>query len=135
MTIAHFLKASMQSLKRPVQLQYRSSSPGLILREYKHPEDISRIYTYSYLTEEPNNSSSSYLRRPIDPYDKPPTSPHFHRPHCKYFQWHLRQNICTVYSFNSKVFKNLFFFVLKYLQVEQFLRKVFRLYHKNFQFF
>ncbi|XP_065352234.1 actin-binding LIM protein 3-like isoform X14 [Cloeon dipterum] len=64
----------------PSEMQYRSSSPGLILREYKHPEDISRIYTYSYLTEEPNNTSS-YLRRPIDPYDKPPTSPHFHRPH------------------------------------------------------
>ncbi|KAF4533454.1 hypothetical protein B566_EDAN001180 [Ephemera danica] len=60
--------------------KYRSSSPGLILREYKHghPEDISRIYTYSYLTEE---LVPSGLRRPIDPYDKPPTSPHFHRPH------------------------------------------------------
>ncbi|XP_065352222.1 actin-binding LIM protein 3-like isoform X3 [Cloeon dipterum] len=71
----------LNSLNRKFKhLQYRSSSPGLILREYKHPEDISRIYTYSYLTEEPNNTSS-YLRRPIDPYDKPPTSPHFHRPH------------------------------------------------------
>lgn len=58
----------------------RTSSPGLILREYKggqYPEDISRIYTYSYLTEEP---TQGYLKRPIDPYDKPPTSPHFHRP-------------------------------------------------------
>ncbi|XP_069699460.1 actin-binding LIM protein 2 isoform X3 [Periplaneta americana] len=58
----------------------RTGSPGLILREYKsnqYPEDISRIYTYSYLTEEP---TQGYLKRPIDPYDKPPTSPHFHRP-------------------------------------------------------
>ncbi|XKL66403.1 hypothetical protein PGB90_009823 [Kerria lacca] len=58
---------------------FRAGSPGLILREYNKPryEDISRIYTYSYLTEEP---SLGYLKRPIDPYDKPPTSPHFHRP-------------------------------------------------------
>ncbi|CAG2062726.1 unnamed protein product, partial [Timema podura] len=58
----------------------RSSSPGLILREYKnnqYSEDISRIYTYSYLAEAPTHG---YLKRPIDPYDKPPTSPHFHRP-------------------------------------------------------
>ncbi|KAK0165194.1 hypothetical protein PV328_003734 [Microctonus aethiopoides] len=57
----------------------RTSSPGLILREYgRHGgEDISRICTYSYLTETP---SQGYLRRPIQPYDKPPTSPHFHRP-------------------------------------------------------
>ncbi|XP_021936702.1 actin-binding LIM protein 3 isoform X4 [Zootermopsis nevadensis] len=58
----------------------RTGSPGLILREYKnnqYPDDISRIYTYSYLTEEP---TQGYLKRPIDPYDKPPTSPHFHRP-------------------------------------------------------
>jgi actin-binding LIM protein len=48
-----------------------------MLREYGRPgfEDISRIYTYSYLTDEP-----SYLRKPIDPYDKAPVSPHFHRP-------------------------------------------------------
>ncbi|XP_063239585.1 actin-binding LIM protein 3 isoform X2 [Bacillus rossius redtenbacheri] len=59
---------------------HRTGSPGLILREYKshqYPEDISRIYTYSYLTEEPTHG---YLKRPVDPYDKPPTSPHFHRP-------------------------------------------------------
>ena len=62
---------------------FRSSSPGLILREYNKPryEDISRIYTYSYLTEEP---TLGYLKRPIEPYDKPPTSPHFHRPTCKF---------------------------------------------------
>lgn len=69
-----------------LQYQYqRTGSPGLILREYKqhqYPEDISRIYTYSYLTEEP---TQGYLKRPIDPYDKPPTSPHFHRPSCKCF--------------------------------------------------
>lgn len=56
----------------------------MVLREYNRSgglsEDISRIYTYSYLTEEP---SQGYLKRPIDPYDKPPTSPHFHRPTCK----------------------------------------------------
>ncbi|XP_063992290.1 actin-binding LIM protein 2-like isoform X2 [Diachasmimorpha longicaudata] len=56
----------------------RTGSPGLILREYgRGGEDISRICTYSYLTETP---SQGYLRRPIQPYDKPPTSPHFHRP-------------------------------------------------------
>ncbi|XP_076266584.1 actin binding LIM protein Uncoordinated 115a isoform X6 [Rhynchophorus ferrugineus] len=60
---------------------YRTPSPGLILREYNKSgtlaDDVSRIYTYSYLTEEPTHG---YLRKPIDPYDKPPTSPHFHRP-------------------------------------------------------
>ncbi|XP_015597123.1 actin-binding LIM protein 1 isoform X2 [Cephus cinctus] len=57
----------------------RTGSPGLILREYGRSgaEDVSRIYTYSYLTEAP---TQGYLRRPIQPYDKPPTSPHFHRP-------------------------------------------------------
>ncbi|XP_046804598.1 actin-binding LIM protein 3 isoform X5 [Lucilia cuprina] len=58
-------------------MHFRTVSPGLILREYgRHGgEDISRIYTYSYLTDAPN-----YLRKPIDPYDKTPLSPHFHRP-------------------------------------------------------
>ncbi|XP_066946547.1 actin-binding LIM protein 2-like isoform X27 [Macrobrachium rosenbergii] len=60
---------------------YRTCSPGLILREYKSsqsPVDITRIYTYSYLTAEP---SQGYLKRPLDPYDRPPPkSPHFHRP-------------------------------------------------------
>ncbi|XP_044732553.1 actin-binding LIM protein 3 isoform X3 [Chrysoperla carnea] len=69
------------SLSRKHQIHYRSTSPGLVLREYNKSgglsEDISRIYTYSYLTEEP---TQGYLKRPIDPYDKPPTSPHFHRP-------------------------------------------------------
>lgn len=64
---------------------YRTPSPGLILREHNKSatlvDDISRIYTYSYLTEEP---TLGYLRRPIDPYDKAPTSPHFHRPTCKF---------------------------------------------------
>lgn len=59
--------------------QYRTVSPGLVLREYGRQgygyDDISRIYTYSYLTDEPH-----YLRKPIDPYDKTPVSPHFHRP-------------------------------------------------------
>lgn len=61
--------------------QYRTVSPGLVLREYgRHRggygyDDIARIYTYSYLTDEPH-----YLRKQIDPYDKTPVSPHFHRP-------------------------------------------------------
>lgn len=60
----------------------RTLSPGLILRDYGKPsplptEDITRLYTYSYLTEEP---AMGYLRKPIDPYDRPPKSPHFHRP-------------------------------------------------------
>lgn len=60
-------------------------SPGLILRDYGRkspapPEDITRLYTYSYLTEEP---TMGYLRKPIDPYDRPPKSPHFHRPQGK----------------------------------------------------
>ncbi|XP_045024808.1 actin-binding LIM protein 1 isoform X1 [Daphnia magna] len=60
----------------------RTLSPGLILRDYGKrspapPEDITRLYTYSYLTEEP---TMGYLRKPIDPYDRPPKSPHFHRP-------------------------------------------------------
>ncbi|XP_065564936.1 actin-binding LIM protein 3-like isoform X3 [Artemia franciscana] len=64
------------------EIQYsgnRSYSPGLMLRDYNkmHPDDISRIYTYSYLTAEP---TQGYMKRPIEPYDKPPKSPHFHRP-------------------------------------------------------
>ncbi|XP_055306788.1 uncharacterized protein LOC129571048 isoform X2 [Sitodiplosis mosellana] len=58
--------------------RYRTVSPGLMLREYGSYgyDDISRIYTYSYLTDEPH-----YLKKPVDPYDKPyPVSPHFHRP-------------------------------------------------------
>lgn len=65
------------------QQYYRDipGSPGLLLREYKTPNvPISRILTYSYLTEEP---TQGYLKRPIDPYDKQPTSPHFHRPTCR----------------------------------------------------
>lgn len=56
---------------------YRTVSPGLMLREYGSYgyDDISRIYTYSYLTDEPH-----YLKKPVDPYDKAPVSPHFHRP-------------------------------------------------------
>lgn len=49
-----------------------------MLREYNqsnYGEDISRIYTYSYLTEE-----VAGLKKPIEPYDKKPVSPHFHRP-------------------------------------------------------
>ncbi|XP_017091878.2 actin-binding LIM protein 3 isoform X5 [Drosophila bipectinata] len=65
------------SLYSSSRKHYRTVSPGLILREYGRPigEDISRIYTYSYLTDAPH-----YLRKPIDPYDRTPLSPHFHRP-------------------------------------------------------
>lgn len=48
------------------------------MREYNNSnygEDVSRIYTQSYLAED-----SSGLRKPIEPYDKKPASPHFHRP-------------------------------------------------------
>lgn len=69
------------SINRKFSGPYRTCSPGLILREYKSsqsPIDITRIYTYSYLTAEP---SQGYLKRPLDPYDRPPPkSPHFHRP-------------------------------------------------------
>ncbi|XP_031351586.1 actin-binding LIM protein 3 isoform X2 [Photinus pyralis] len=71
---------SPTSMSRKHFSYHRTPSPGLILREYKsgtYADDISRIYTYSYLTEEP---AQGYLRRPIDPYDKAPISPHFHRP-------------------------------------------------------
>ncbi|XP_047035879.1 actin-binding LIM protein 3 isoform X2 [Helicoverpa zea] len=56
---------------------YRAVSPGLVLREYRDAGACSphRITTYSYLTSEP-----SYLRRPLQPYDRAPASPHFHRP-------------------------------------------------------
>lgn len=52
-------------------------SPGLILRDYGSYgyDDISRIYTYSYLTDEPH-----YLKKTVDPGLKKPISPHFHRP-------------------------------------------------------
>ncbi|XP_026313652.1 actin-binding LIM protein 1-like isoform X2 [Hyposmocoma kahamanoa] len=60
-----------------LQYGYRCVSPGLTLREYRDLGACSpnRITTYSYLTSEP-----SYLRRPLQPYDKAPPSPHFHRP-------------------------------------------------------
>ncbi|KAH9644639.1 hypothetical protein HF086_011808 [Spodoptera exigua] len=60
-----------------LQYGYRAVSPGLVLREYRDAGAVSphRITTYSYLTSEP-----SYLRRPLQPYDRAPASPHFHRP-------------------------------------------------------
>ncbi|XP_075986523.1 actin binding LIM protein Uncoordinated 115a isoform X5 [Anticarsia gemmatalis] len=60
-----------------LQYGYRAVSPGLVLREYRDAGACSphRITTYSYLTSEPN-----YLRRPLQPYDRATTSPHFHRP-------------------------------------------------------
>lgn len=63
------------------QYGYRCVSPGLVLREYRGSQSgvgaVSphRITTYSYLTLEP-----SYLRRPLQAGDRPPASPHFHRP-------------------------------------------------------
>ncbi|XP_050430452.1 actin-binding LIM protein 1 isoform X2 [Adelges cooleyi] len=69
---------SCNSMNRKHYYRDIPGSPGLLLREYKTPTaPISRIYTYSYLTEEP---TQGYLKKPIDPYDKQPTSPHFHRP-------------------------------------------------------
>lgn len=64
-----------------MQYGYRAVSPGLVLREYREAGAVSphRITTYSYLTSEP-----SYLRRPLQPYDRAATSPHFHRPPCEY---------------------------------------------------
>lgn len=69
-----------KSTKKTTFKQYhRTTSPGLVLREYSRQgfgyDDISRVYTYSYLSDEPH-----YLRKPIDPYDRAPISPHFHRP-------------------------------------------------------
>nr|XP_032523296.1 actin-binding LIM protein 3-like [Danaus plexippus plexippus] len=55
---------------------YRAVSPGLTLREYRSSEGSPhRITTYSYLASEP-----STLRRCVQPSDRPPASPHFHRP-------------------------------------------------------
>ncbi|KAK6632947.1 hypothetical protein RUM43_012690 [Polyplax serrata] len=82
-----FDRMSSSAVSEMQYAYHRTGSPGILLREYKSsqqfPEDISRIYTYSYLTEEP---SQGYLKRPIDPYDKPPTSPHFHRPSSSHSQ-------------------------------------------------
>ncbi|XP_041985409.1 actin-binding LIM protein 2 isoform X2 [Aricia agestis] len=54
---------------------YRCTSPGLVLREYGRDTSPHRITTYSYLAGEP-----APLRRPLQPADRPPASPHFHRP-------------------------------------------------------
>ncbi|XP_068625613.1 actin-binding LIM protein 2 isoform X2 [Battus philenor] len=58
---------------------YRGTSPGLALRgergERSGGSSPHRITTYSYLASEPTT-----LRRCVQPYDRPPTSPHFHRP-------------------------------------------------------
>ncbi|RWS12503.1 actin-binding LIM protein 2-like protein, partial [Dinothrombium tinctorium] len=54
--------------------QYERRSPGMMEREPIF-NDLSRVYTYGYLTAEP---TLGYLRRPIQPY--PPKSPQFHRP-------------------------------------------------------
>lgn len=52
-------------------------SPGLALRDRSRSDTVSphRITTYSYLATEPAS-----LRRPLQPADRPPASPHFHRP-------------------------------------------------------
>ena len=84
-TTLHTHKKNLNYLFVQFSGPYRTCSPGLILREYKSsqsPIDITRIYTYSYLTAEP---SQGYLKRPLDPYDRPPPkSPHFHRPPSKF---------------------------------------------------
>lgn len=58
----------------------RGTSPGLALREYAGDGACSphRITTYSYLAAEPG-----LLRRPVQPGDRAPSSPHFHRPPCE----------------------------------------------------
>lgn len=62
------------------QYGYRAVSPGLTLREYRDDTcSPHRITTYSYLAGEP-----ATLRRCVQPYDRPPTSPHFHRPPCEF---------------------------------------------------
>lgn len=54
-------------------LQTSRSSPYL---DKEVPlNDLSRVYTYSYLTAEP---TQGYLRKPLEP--RPPKSPQFHRP-------------------------------------------------------
>ncbi|VVC98742.1 unnamed protein product [Leptidea sinapis] len=57
---------------------YRTVSPGLALRDYRSCRcDTSphRITAFSYLTSEP-----ARLRGPVTVADRPPVSPHFHRP-------------------------------------------------------
>ncbi|XP_017768153.1 PREDICTED: actin-binding LIM protein 3-like isoform X3 [Nicrophorus vespilloides] len=80
-TTRDFDRMSSSGVSDMQHYSYRTPSPGLILRDYNKSatlaDDISRICTYSYLTEEP---TQGYLKRPIDPYDKQPMSPHFHRP-------------------------------------------------------
>lgn len=55
--------------------QFGRTSPGIFLDKDPLITDLSRVYTYSYLTAEP---TQGYLRRPIEPH--PPKSPQFHRP-------------------------------------------------------
>ncbi|XP_023215767.1 actin-binding LIM protein 3-like [Centruroides sculpturatus] len=55
--------------------KYGRTSPGIFAERDLLLSDLSRVYTHSYLTEEP---IQGYLRRPIDP--RPPKSPQFHRP-------------------------------------------------------
>ncbi|XP_050681817.1 actin-binding LIM protein 2 isoform X2 [Leptidea sinapis] len=60
---------------------YRTVSPGLALRDYRSCRcDTSphRITAFSYLTSEP-----ARLRGPVTVADRPPVSPHFHRPPCE----------------------------------------------------
>ncbi|XP_047512733.1 actin-binding LIM protein 2 isoform X1 [Pieris napi] len=68
------------SLNRKYGSGYRTVSPGLALREYRSCRCSSetsphRITAFSYLTGEP-----ARLRRPVTVADRPPASPHFHRP-------------------------------------------------------
>jgi actin-binding LIM protein len=52
-----------------------TSSPAYLERPESNLNDLSRVYTYSYITAEPNQG---YLRKPLEP--RPPKSPQFHRP-------------------------------------------------------
>lgn len=74
-TLSSLLR-NFQHDMRIFQYGYRAVSPGLTLREYRSSEGSPhRITTYSYLASEP-----STLRRCVQPSDRPPASPHFHRP-------------------------------------------------------
>jgi actin-binding LIM protein len=54
--------------------QLGRASPGFTDKDPMF-NDLSRVYTYSYLAAEP---TQGYLRRPLEP--RPPKSPQFHRP-------------------------------------------------------
>ncbi|XP_075585301.1 actin-binding LIM protein 1 isoform X2 [Dermatophagoides farinae] len=70
-------------LPTPIDHQLSESSPYLD-KNTTWTSDMSRYYTYSYLTAEP---TLGYLRKPVEP--RAPKSPQFHRPP-DYQQYHHR---------------------------------------------